>query len=464
MEALHQPNDIINQRYRIVTPLGKGSMGTTYEAEDLTNYQRVAIKAVSLRQATDWKILELFEREARVLANLNHAKIPNYLDYFQIETPEELRFYLVRELIEGESLATMVEKNWQPTETQVKDIGLQILKILEYLHSFTPPVIHRDIKPQNIIRRPDGQVYLVDFGAVQDVYRNTLTRGGTFVGTLGYMPLEQFRGQVKPASDLYSLGASLLFLLTGKSPADLPQVRMKIDWHSHVTISADFADWLEKMLEPALEDRFESAQEALNALSLPEFEAKNTAVFALKNPPPPGTRVNVEISDGQAIIHFLPDGFGCNTVVGGITLGLIFISPFIYSLSLFIISEFGWVIFAIASALVLGVWGYNVLWALSGSTRIKINRETLSVECELMGFKRRVVRATTFDIEKVEVEVEEVWVKTGSKNSKRMKKKKIFRCVIWEGIRKHQFAKGMSREVQDWLAAEISALVKLMQS
>jgi len=464
METLHQPEDIINQRYRIVTPLGQGSMGTTYEGEDLTNYQRVAIKAVSLRQATDWKILELFEREARVLANLNHAKIPNYLDYFQIETPEELRFYLVRELIEGESLATLIEKNWQPTETQVKDIGLQILKILEYLHSFTPPVIHRDIKPQNIIRRPDGQVYLVDFGAVQDVYRNTLTRGGTFVGTLGYMPLEQFRGKVKPASDLYSLGASLLFLLTGKSPADLPQVRMRIDWRSQVNISAGFANWLEKMLEPSLEDRFESAKEALNALSLPEFEAKNTAVFALKNPPPLGTRVNVKISDGQAVIYFPPKGWGCVSILGLLILVLVTLWVLTSLFPLIASVEFGEVIFAIASALVVGVLGYNILWAVSGSTRIEINRETLSIECELMGFKRRVVRAKTFDIEKVEVKVEEIWVKTGSKTSKRMKKKKIFRCVIWEGIRKHQFAKGMSRKVQDWLVAEMSDIVKLMQS
>jgi serine/threonine protein kinase len=458
METLHQPNDTINQRYRIVTPLGQGSMGTTYEAEDLTNYQRVAIKAVSLRQATDWKILELFEREARVLANLNHAKIPNYFDYFQIETPEEIRFYLVRELIEGESLATLIEQNWQPTETQVKDIGIQVLKILEYPHSFTPPVIHRDIKPQNIIRRPDGQVYLVDFGAVQDVYRNTLTRGGTFVGTLGYMPLEQFRGQVKPASDLYSFGASLLFLLTGKSPADLPQVRMRIDWRSQVNISADFGNWLEKMLEPTLEDRFQSAKEALNALSLPKFEAKNLPGFSTKNPPPRGSDIKVEISHGQTIIYIPPGGWGCLVVLG--ILGLIILSPFIYSLSLLVISEVGVIIYAIASALFVGVLGYNILWAVFGSTRIEINPETLSIESELMDFKRKVVGAKTFDIEKVEVEVEEKWVKSG----KKMRKKTIFRCVIWEGIRKHQFGQGMSREVQDWLVAEMSDIVKFMQS
>ncbi|NEQ71679.1 MAG: serine/threonine protein kinase, partial [Okeania sp. SIO2C9] len=91
--TLHQPNDIIAQRYRIVAALGKGGMGITYEAEDLTNYRRVAIKAVSLQQVKDWKILELFEREAKVIANLHHPQIPKYLNYFYIDTEQDRCFY-----------------------------------------------------------------------------------------------------------------------------------------------------------------------------------------------------------------------------------------------------------------------------------------------------------------------------------------------------------------------------------
>ncbi len=104
--TLHQANDIIARRYRIVTPLGKGGMGITYEAEDLINYQRVAVKAVSLRQAKNWKMLELFEREAKVIANLHHPQIPKYLNYFYIDTKQDRRFYLIRELVSGNSLAT----------------------------------------------------------------------------------------------------------------------------------------------------------------------------------------------------------------------------------------------------------------------------------------------------------------------------------------------------------------------
>ena len=453
MENLHQPNDIINQRYRIVTPLGQGSMGTTYEAEDLTNYQRVAIKVVSLRQATNWKLIELFEREARVLASLDHPQIPNYLDYFEIETDSEVRFYLVQELVQGESLATILEKYWCPTEIQVKDIGIQVLKILEYLHSFTPPVIHRDIKPQNIIRRPDGQVYLVDFGAVQDVYRNTMTRGGTFVGTLGYMPLEQFRGQVKPASDLYSLGASLLFLLTGKSPADLPQVMMKIDWRSQVNISAEFADWLEKMLEPALEDRLTSAKEALKALLLPKFEGRNLPVLAPKNPPPEGSRITVEMKGDRAVIKFPPLGFGF--------LGLLILSPLILVSSWALISAVSAIatngISAVFSWLFLGAF-LGLFWYAAINTiqifhRIEIDRENFTIESVIRGSKKIIMKAKTVDIEKVEIET-----------NTRYKGGKTITCAIWEGIHRHTYGDSLSMKVKDWLATELSHLIKLMQS
>ncbi|WP_019503349.1 serine/threonine-protein kinase [Pleurocapsa sp. PCC 7319] len=266
MKALHQQTEIIYSRYQITTILGQGGMGTTYAAIDLSNSQPVAIKVVSLRQTQDWKILELFEREAKVLANLNHPYIPNYLDYFQLDTEDDRRFYLVQELVEGKSLAELVQQGWHATEKEVKDIATQVLDILIYLHSITPPVIHRDIKPQNIIRRDDGKVYLVDFGAVQNVYRHTIGIDGTSVGTFGYMPPEQYRGKVVPASDLYSLGCSLLFILTAKSPSKLPQKRMKINFHSEVKLSKTFCSWLTRAIEPIIEDRFQSAIQALQIL------------------------------------------------------------------------------------------------------------------------------------------------------------------------------------------------------
>ena len=266
MELLHESGNIIAERYRIIQILGQGGIGTTYEAIDVQNSQRVALKALSLKSMSDWKTSELFEREARVLSVLNHPSIPRYIDYFQVDTPTERGFYIVQQLAPGKPLATLVEEGWHASEAEIQRITIQILEILVYLHQQTPPVIHRDIKPQNIIRDEKGQVFLVDFGAVQDTYHSTFAGSSTVVGTFGYMAPEQFRGQAVPTTDLYGLGATLLFLFTHRSPAELPQDRFKIDFRSRLEISGSFADFLDKMLEPDVEDRFLSAKEALEVL------------------------------------------------------------------------------------------------------------------------------------------------------------------------------------------------------
>jgi serine/threonine protein kinase len=258
--------ELVENRYRILDILGEGGSGATYRAKDEQTGQTVALKALSLRRMSDWKALELFEREAQVLAQLHHPAIPQYLAHFHTDTPHDRTFYLVQQLAAGQSLAQRVQAGWRSTEAEVRQIAEQILNTLIYLHSLTPPVIHRDLKPQNLIRQANGQIHLVDFGAVQHTYYNTLMRGSTVVGTFGYMAPEQFRGQAVAATDLYSLGATLLFLLTHRSPAELPTDRLKLDFRSHIQVSAAFADWLEQMLEPELTDRFTTAQEALDVL------------------------------------------------------------------------------------------------------------------------------------------------------------------------------------------------------
>ena len=282
MSALHQPGDCIQERYEIVHTIGQGGGGTTYEAKDLHRDRSVAIKSLSLKQIQDWKTLELLEREANVLAELDHPSIPQYLDHFTIDTAEDYSFYLVQELAPGKSIATLVENGWQPTEKIVKDIAHQVLQVLDYLHSQVPPILHRDIKPENLIYTKTGKIYLVDFGAVQAVYRQTIAANSTLVGTFGYMPLEQINGKAQPASDLYALGASLVYLLTHCSPSELPQKHLKIEFRqSTVTsVSKQFANWLEKMLEPDVDNRFQSAKEALESLN--KSETRKSFVSYLK--------------------------------------------------------------------------------------------------------------------------------------------------------------------------------------
>ncbi|WP_310412927.1 ankyrin repeat domain-containing protein [Chamaesiphon sp. OTE_8_metabat_110] len=269
MEIANASGTIVDTRYQLVEHLGEGGSGSTYSAIRLEDGATVAIKILSLRHLNDWKQLELFEREAKVLAQLNHPQIPNYLEYFHVDTPTNRAFYIVQQLAPGKPLTAWVQSGWRGTEAEVRDIASQLLEILAYLHQQSPPLIHRDLKPHNIIRNDDGRVFLVDFGAVQDVYNNTLLKGSTVAGTFGYMAPEQFRGLAVPASDLYGLGATILYLLTHRSPADLPQARLKLNFRAHVNISDRFADWLETILEPDLSARFPSAAAALSALQKP---------------------------------------------------------------------------------------------------------------------------------------------------------------------------------------------------
>ncbi|MBE9128988.1 MULTISPECIES: ankyrin repeat domain-containing protein [unclassified Coleofasciculus] len=275
MEHLQAPDETIVQRYRLLEPLAQGGSGITYLGEDLETGKRVTLKELSLRHLHDWQAMEQFEQEAQILAQLNHPGIPRYLDYFHLDTPSDRSFYIVQQFAPGCSLAQLVQKGWYSNELEIRQIAIQVLEILVYLHQQTPPVIHRDIKPDNIIRADDGQIVLVDFGAVQNTYYSTLAISPIVVGTLGYMAPEQFLGKAVPATDLYGLGTTLLFLLTHRSPADLPIHTLAFDSRCfRLQIAAAFADWLETMLEPDLNYRFSTAETALTELQNQRISVK----------------------------------------------------------------------------------------------------------------------------------------------------------------------------------------------
>jgi hypothetical protein len=313
---MHEPKPVgavIQDRYEVLAVLGQGGSGITYRASDRVTHTQVALKELSLRGLNDWKKLELFERESQILESLDHPGIPQYADAFQIDTADDRYFYLVQDLAEGPSLAELVAAGERFPEAEVQCIAVEILQILQYLQGLNPPIIHRDIKPQNIIRRQDGRIFLVDFGAVQTVYRETVAFGSTVVGTYGYMAPEQFRGQAQPATDLYGLGATLLHLLTHRNPGDLPEKRLRIDVRKCVTVSDRFADWLEGLLEPVLDDRFPSAQAALAALTTPQAHSSRSRHHSEQTPnlsgriygAPSGSRVKI-VRDHQRLAVTIP--------------------------------------------------------------------------------------------------------------------------------------------------------------
>jgi serine/threonine protein kinase len=255
--------------YNILGILGEGGSGVTYRALNTQNQQLVALKALSLHQIDDWKAIELFEREAKVLSTLDRDGIPKYLDYFTTDLDGDRYFYIVQELAPGKNLLEWMRSGWRVSEAEVKTIAIQILEILIYLHRHYPPIVHRDLKPSNIIKTEDGKIFLVDFGAVQQTYHDTFLRGSTVVGTYGYMAPEQFRGQAVPATDLYGLGATILHLLTHRSPAEISQDGLRLNFRDRLQVSNSFADWLERMLEPDVGSRFSSSTKALEVLKTP---------------------------------------------------------------------------------------------------------------------------------------------------------------------------------------------------
>jgi len=256
---------IIAGRYRLVRELGRGGFAVTWQGEDLTTRAAVAVKILSLRTVDHWKAVELFEREARVLRQLDHPQIPKYLDFIAPNEGSDA-FVLVQALAPGRSLADLVKGGWRPTEAESRDLADQVLAILEYLHAHSPPVVHRDIKPANIVRGPDGRVSLIDFGSVRDRLAGASEHAST-AGTFGYMAPEQLTGRATPASDLYGLGATLVNVLSHHAPGELPQRELRLDFSAVVSVSRGFERFLARLLAPAPEQRFASASAARVALA-----------------------------------------------------------------------------------------------------------------------------------------------------------------------------------------------------
>ena len=238
----------------------------TYIVRHAQTQEKLILKELHVGHLHDWKSLELLEREARVLAHLNHPQIPALRDYFSQDTETGLAYYLVTNLIEGENLAQKYAGDWWPKESDCIQIAHQILNILAYLQSFSPPIIHRDIKPSNLLMDPEGQIHLIDFGSVQELLHPESASGSTTVGTLGYMAPEQFVGKAEPASDLYGLGTTLVHLLTGRNPGDLSRRDGRLQYRGFTECSLPFLEWLDFLICLEASDRFSSAEEALQQL------------------------------------------------------------------------------------------------------------------------------------------------------------------------------------------------------
>lgn len=266
---------LFRDRYEILRILGRGGFGITFLAQDavLPGNPLCVIKQLypKVSNVTSWQsACRRFTQEAKVLAQLgSHSQIPMLLDYF--EGDGEL--YLVQEYIRGWTLAREVRRNGTKTEAQVKQFLRELLPVLQYLEQHQ--VIHRDIKPLNLLRCADDQrIVLIDFGAVKENLvdgnhdSQQFSMNTRFVGTVGFAPPEQLSSRPTYASDIYALGMTCVYLLTGKNPLDMENDSEtgEICWEQYINVSPSFTHILNKMLKFSLRERFQKASDVMRAL------------------------------------------------------------------------------------------------------------------------------------------------------------------------------------------------------
>jgi serine/threonine protein kinase len=448
-------SEVLDERYEVQQQLGKKAGRRTLLARDLETQELVVIKLLSFSNDFEWDDLKLFEREAETLKSLSHPAIPRYLDYFEVNSPQLKGFALVQTYIPAKTLEEYIKAGRTFTETELKDIAKSLLGILVYLHNQNPSVIHRDIKPSNILLgdrsgNSTGQVYLVDFGSVQNV---AATEGGTItiVGTYGYMPPEQFSGRTVPASDLYSLGATLIYLLTGVHPANLPQKDLRIQFEHLTNLSIAFTYWLRLMIEPSLERRLTSTQEAITVLQ------RDFAPVAIQKPTISKIRLT---KDGNYLKIFIPPvgfhplfGMGSlfaiawNSFILLWTVGVM-LTPFPGNIPLALISLPFWG----ASFLM----GNTVLFALFLGIHLRLDQKQIALTWEILGLKfPRSRPAPRQQITKL------VYIPKHSTSDFLGAKTDVPpQLIIWAGNRKYQLCGiggGINSEAEvQWLAHELS--------
>lgn len=287
---MFQPNSVIAGRYQVIRLVGQGGMSNLYLAYDRKYNQAVVVVKEMTAAYSDPKeqqlAVELFHREAKLLASLNHRHIPKVYDYFQFAG----KYYLSMEFIDGEDLAQKLERTKGPLpEQQVLEWGEQIATVLFYLHKHEPPIVFRDVKPSNIMLCEQG-VKLIDFGIAR--HFDQAKKGDTMrIGSPGYAPPEQYAAQTDPRSDIYALGVTLHHALTGRDPTAtqtpflVPPARQL-----NPALSEATAAMLARATQLDPNDRYQSVLEMKNDIKHILSRGKqSTRVVGAPPPPPQGT-------------------------------------------------------------------------------------------------------------------------------------------------------------------------------
>ena len=459
---------VLKDRYRIQSLLGRQKGRRTFLASDLQTGLPVVVKLLLFGPDFTWDDLKLFEREAEVLKSLAHPAIPKYLDYFDVETELGKGFALVQTYIESKSLQDWIESGRTFSEEELKAIAKQLLEILNYLHNRQPPVIHRDLKPSNILLgtrsgNSPGQVYLIDFGSVQTAV-DTGTGTRTIVGTYGYMPPEQFGGQTVPNSDLYALGATLIYLATGQHPDKLPQNQMRILFEERVNLSPNLIDWLQWLTEPSTDLRLKSAKQALEAIERANLRGSGLARVGQ----PFGSKVQVTNTRRMLEILIPPRGFHFK-LIPLIVFAVVWNSFLVmwYGIAFATWSSGGWfaALFAMGHLSVGLFIIWRILFALFGKVRLRITQSEIFLTSEIFGFRcLPSLSAARQNITKIELTRPRVSYKSYDYAWSSGRNGAITPQInIWAGTKKFTLGERGNLTVPeiDWLARDLSDWLNL---
>lgn len=295
----------LSDRFELGRPLGQGTFGTTHLGRELATDRAVAIKCLSLSGLPEWKPVELFEREAKVLRSLDHPGVPAFIDAFEDDDAAGgHKFYIVSEYVEGPTLQAEIARGRRWSQEAARELFQALLETLDYLHSLSPRVIHRDVKPGNVVLRRDGKPVLVDFGSVRDLAARQAGGGMTIAGTAGYMAPEQAMGISDVRSDLYGIGATMAHVLTHVHPSELPRKGLRPRLGELAGMDDELGRILERLLEPEPERRYSSAAEVLHALDSAAQTTAPTALadFGLGESSPALARRNADTETAIAVL------------------------------------------------------------------------------------------------------------------------------------------------------------------
>ncbi|MEO0458361.1 MAG: serine/threonine-protein kinase [Cyanobacteria bacterium P01_A01_bin.114] len=450
------PPITFDTRYKRKNCLSKKPGRQTHLGLDLNTQSPVIIKILAFTYDFDWSWLKLFQREATVLQSLDHPAIPKYLDHFEIDTPEFKGFGLVQSYVDANSLEEHVRAGRTFDTADIRHIATEMLKILSYLHGRHPAIVHRDVKPSNILLRDRtgnsrGQLHLVDFGSVQNVATvegDTLTIAGTY----GYAAPEQFSGHASVASDLYGLGATLVYLLTGQHPADLPTRQGRLYFEDQTTLDPHLSRWIATLLAPDPNQRFANAQEALSHLQ--RVDARG--LIELPRRKPADSRIRLSKTDNELNITIFARGLSKSRLLKAFLITL-FSIPFLVLMLFPLVGSS-----IVATMIFQSLRAWQIFFFQSfGKTHLNITPKYITLTNRCFGFYRRR-RSAAINIIKLQREQHHIYKYKDSEGDT-VSKEYPASVAVWAGNRAYQLGNPLplTNVELDWLTSEMSSWLNL---